>query len=561
MKREQILTAVLGVLLLSSVLVLPTRAASSSYTGSYQSSASRYVATTSLLGTTTVQYQTANGFYSGVAGNGTFSSRITNYVGVSSGGNTSISLSVSSSYASNTVKASISGNGGTLLYVAVNQNAVEQVIWSGLAKINATSSASVTGLAYVNASASALLVLGFAGVSGMETTTAPLGVTSSVSVSVPQFTFTTRASLNVTGNVQVIFPTRYKSTSVGTTSVNATGSIATPLVSVGVAAFLRSNYPDMVWQGTGSASTSFNGTVSTGTTASRTSEFFGTNGTIVGFAQEVDLQSSKTLSILGVTTSVQTVASSTLIVSATQPAGGSSSSSAFTILVTGQKVVIQRNTTGTISSTASVESQHTVLVNGSSNTLLLLNANASSTYVVVNFSNNSSQQVTQTSPQSQKQTTITVGSKTYTATQVNITATGNVVFNVTTSFPSVIVFKTNATGTFQLNSANYWTSGGYVYVFDDPASTYYVANGGAVTTTSTAQGSSSTGQTSSVTSTAPTGSTQSGAQSTSSATQSITTTSSSNRSSAGDLEAAAAIVVVLVVIGVVVVAMRRGKPS
>jgi hypothetical protein len=543
-QRNQILTAVLGVLLLSTMVILPTRAASNDYIASYQSSASRYVVTTSPLGTTTAQYQVSNGMYSGNAANESLSDQVINYIGVSSGGNSSVSLTVSSSYTSNAVRASISGNGGTLLYVAVNQNAVEQVIWSGAAKINTTASVSVSGLAYVNTSASALLVLGFASVNGIEASTTPLGVTSTISVGLPQFAFTTRSSQNVTGDVLMTFPDRYRTISMGTASVNATGSVTTPVASVGAAAFLKANYPDMVWQGSGSASTTFNGTTSTATTVSRTTEFFGTNGTVVGYAQEMSLQSSKSISVLGITSYLQIVASSTLVVSETQPTGGSSSNSAFTIAVTGQKVVIQRNGTGTISSTATVESQRGVSVNGSSDVLLLLNMNASNSYVLVNFSNNSSQSVTQTSPQSQKQTTITVGSKTYAATQVNVTATGNIVFNVTTSFPSVVVFKTNATGTFQLNSANYWTAGGYVYVFDDPANTYYVANAGTAAVTSSAV-QTQTGQSTSTTSNHA----------------STTTSPSSSTSNAGDLEAIAAIVVVVVLIavGATVIAMRRRK--
>ncbi|MEM3656371.1 MAG: hypothetical protein QXP58_07655 [Thermoprotei archaeon] len=100
-----------------------------------------------------------------------------------------------------------------------------------------------------------------------------------------------------------------------------------------------------------------------------------------------------------------------------------------------------------------------------------------------------------------------MGSNTYQAIQVEITVTGYTIFNVTTTYQSVLVFKTTTSGYTELNSSNYWASNDKVYVFDDPSNTYYVANTATTGTTTTQQSSTTTQQSTTTSSTVKSSST------------------------------------------------------
>jgi hypothetical protein len=542
LKTGAILIGIISILFLSGPLILPGHAMSyNPYTATYQTSESNYVASSEALGTTTAQYQVVNGVYSGQAENTTLSLVTTSYVGTSSGGNSSISMRVSSSYSNNdTLNTSISGSGGTLLYIAASQNGIDQIVWSGVAEINTTTPTTLSGLAYLNTSTFASLVLGFASTNGIEKATTQLGASAVVTVELPQFTFSSRSSSTASGNIEMIFPIRYKPISMSASSVNASASVDSPMISVGASAFLgTSYYPDMVWNGSNTATASFNGTSLAGKVTSRTAEFFGVNGTVAGYAQEFGLQSSKSFSILGQSVVIETAASSTLIVSQPETSpGNAQNGGSFTAMVNGEAVVFENNH-GAISSTANIQSEHTVLLNrSSSGTLLLLSTTNESSYVLANFSDNSTQSVTQAEIQSQKQTTVSEGGSTYPAIQVNISTAGNVIFNVSDSYPSSIVFKLNSTGIFQLNSQNYWVLNGRVYVFDDPARTYFIADASTIT----ARQSQTTGPTLSSTSTL-----------------SVSQTLAGSNSSSFELEIGIAIVVVIVSIGIILLGARSRR--
>jgi hypothetical protein len=502
MKTKKIISlGILGLLMASFSLwmvIQPAVAAYtvpvSSYNETYQRHGLVYSSTTSLLGSSQVNYQTSAGSYNGSATNGTVAIATTSYVGTVINQPGSIAVTVNSEYSAqnNMVHVNVSGNGGTILYASVEQDGESQIIWSGFSQINSTSSADLEGFAYVNSSESALLTLGFAGVSSIQNFSSTLGASATVSASLPVIKFNEVS--NSTSNVDVIveLPTRYSEVIIGGTIINASGTMIAPVASAGVSSYASMSYPDIVWQGHLQSNISYDETLLPANMTSTTTEFFGANGTAAGYSQIINLYSNNSAQLSTGTTQLKSLGTSTLVVFAPQPASSESNSQTTLIQIGGQPVVVTSES-GHLDSTASVEFQHPVMINGSTSTVVLLGTNSSNAaYVLISAYGSTNISVVQ--PTSMAQTTIGFNSKTYSATKVNVTATGDIIFNVTSASPNVLVLKETATGLVELNSSNYWMTDGRVYVFDDPSTTYYILGAQLQGPTSAEASTGSTGQ-------------------------------------------------------------------
>ncbi|MGH2639501.1 MAG: hypothetical protein ACRDF4_09510 [Rhabdochlamydiaceae bacterium] len=556
--KVYIIIAIVALLSMSAVLSTTYATAASpsiSYNERYQRTGVEYTASSSITGSQ-IGYEIINGTYSGTETNNTVALTETNYAGTSTGGATSVGISVTSSYSasSDSVQVTVSGNGGTLLFASVTQSGETQLIWAGTAQIGSSASTAIKGLAYVNASQSASVILGFAGANSIQNVSANLGASASFALNLPRITFSETSTSKVNSQVNVIIPNRYSTLTInGASTINASTSIETPLISAGFSAFANGTYPDIVWQGNATSSISIQSTSSPATASARTAEFFGSNGTVVGYTQVVNLDSNHSLTLTGLSTNLQAYSSSTLIVSS-YASPQTTGTTGIIVTIGGQPVVVRASSSGQIQSSANVQLQHQVTANGSSSYILvLLDTNSSMhSYFLINVSSNTATKVNSVTPTSESQTTITVNSKTYQATQVNITATsGNIVFNVSSSFSNIAAFKATASGMVQLSSSNYWEFNGQVYVFDDPSSTYYVANNAAGQATSSSS-SSATGSTS-----------LASQQSVTSASSESTTTSISSSGSTPPYEtiAIAIIIIVLIILAAVVVLGRRKRTA
>jgi hypothetical protein len=536
--------ALIGLLSLSAATTTTTTANASSpaasYNERYQRMGVRYVASSSPAGSQ-ILYQVLNVTSSGTAANHTETLTETNYAGVVAAGSTNVSISASSNYTAGTDSAqvTVSGGGGTLVFVSVVQSGETQIIWAGTVQLSPGTPDVFNGLAYVNDSESASVVVGFATANGTRDVNATLGTSANSTLSLPKITFSHTSSAKVNAQVNIIVPIRYASLTInGEATINASASIATPLLSAGISEFGNVTYPDLVWQGNVSSTISVDSTSWPATASARTAEFFGINGTLVGYVQIVNLASNHTLTVGGLSTKVQAYSSSTLLVWSTAPSsqtGDMTGVAGILVTIGGQPVVVRIGTSGQVQSSANVQREHQVTANGSSSyRLVLLNTTSTvRSYFLLGIVGNRATRVSAIVPAGERQTTITVNSTVYPATQVNFTATsGAVTFNVTSSYSRITVFKATALGVVELNSSNYWVVSGQVYVFDDPSSTYYVANAAAAGQTTTTGSSSSTSASVTTVSSTQTSSQSSGTLSTASSTSQGNTLSSAAGTSA-----------------------------
>ena len=502
-----------------------------------------------------ILYQVLNVTSSGTAANHTDTLTETNYGGVVAVGSTNVSVSASSNYTAGTdsARVTVSGSGGTLVFVSVVQSGETQLIWAGTMQLSSGTTDVFNGLAYVNGSEPASVVMGFATANGTQDVNATLGTSANSTLSLPKITFSHTSSAKVNAQVNVVIPIRYASLTIdGEAAINASASIATPLLSAGVSEFGNATYPDIVWQGNVSSTISVDSANSPATASARTAEFFGINGTIVGYVQIANLASNHTLTTGGgLVTKVQAYSSSTLIVWSTAPSsqtGDMTGVAGIRITIGGQPVVVRIGTSGQVQSSANVQTQRQVTANGSSSyRLVLLNTTSTvRSYFLLGISGNEATRVGAITLAGERQTTITVNSTVYPATQVNVTATsGAITFNLTSSYSRITVFKVTALGVVELKSSNYWEVNGSVYVFDDPSSTYYVANAAAAgqtttaTTTAATTSSSSTSASVTTVSSTQTSSQSSETLSTASGTSHVNTLSSATGTTTTTTSAAA----------------------
>jgi hypothetical protein len=420
---------------------------------------------------------------------------------------TSVTIDVSSSYlaAQEQLYVSLQGDGGTLLTVSVVQDGVAQIVWAGVQQLSG--SFGVNGTAYVNSSQPADIELGFASQQGVIQLSAPLGGSVSISATLPEIGFTLSAQSTTTAYSGLRVPTPYQPYPLNEVWVNGSVAATAPMTGVAVSSFSGANFPSMVWSINGTTGINVKGRVYSANYSARVSEFFGVNGTPVGYALTSSMFLNHSISTAALTADYQAYGS--LIIVARSPTilpqSVSGHVETYKFSVSGKSVVLVVNTSLKAETSAKVDSEHRVYAEGQA-LLLYVNVSGNNVYLLVNPSRNLSTLVAQAAAHSEGALNITVNHYVYTAIKIVVNVTGYTVFNFSVPYSNVVVYKQTSSGLVALNTSDYWQSSGRLYVLDDPSNIYYVANAASAkpvaTTMTTPTVSPSTKQV--VTSTLPT---------------------------------------------------------
>ncbi|MFP3201223.1 MAG: hypothetical protein RXR43_03040 [Sulfolobus sp.] len=394
----------------------------------------------------------------------TFSSTVKNFSGV-------ITIN-----ASENMGLTITSTIPNLIRIIVNTSGQSTLVWSGLSTSNIT----INTYAYINGSGSVILQFANgtsvsnlsvnvkAGQVVSERISLLLYEISSVSVKLQ-----TTGTLTVTTQIPrrytpLFFSTLYNGTQfVG----NSSGVIAT------MAYFNGTLVPALIWKGEGIGLQHF---FMLGKLKAQfeTIEFYGVNGTVLGYVHMVSISGSENLSMGFVSQSTNLYFGEEKIV---QVQGVQTQKPQFisTTYINGNPVIIVITTQGKASSTANVTLYHEVIINSSENFLVIVAINSTAKAIVVT-NTNSTINVTVTKPVNVTTTNVNISGKVYTAQQVTVNATSRyILFNVSLMIntSAVTVYKVVDGKLIQLNSENYFVSNGKVYIFDDPSTTYYVVYG------------------------------------------------------------------------------------
>jgi len=487
---------------LQGVHAMPTQGKQIAYQEHYKKIETRYTTVSTPLGAQVV-YTVIQAERSGVASNTSIQANVTTYTSIGISNPRSVQLNVSSSYDPQNMqlKVGVIGLNATLVSLVVSQAGVDQIVWAGVDQLNG--SLNLNGQAYIATGAATDLELGFASSGGISYVNAPINQSLSVDLKLPSVLFTVSSQAHVFFTSTVTMPERYQVYTENSSWVNVTAQVNSQVANASVGLLLGEDYPSITWDS--STVAQFNGGQMGGfavNLSSRTYAFYGVNATLVGFVKTISLEGSHSVQFPQLNITTQVNATSILVVAAQNQSALTLQGRTQDYVVTlgGTPVLVTVNSSLTLASTASVQMTHSVYINTTA-LLAYLNTSNASAYVLINPKTGTSTIVTQTNPQSTEATTITVNSETYQATEVSVSVTGYTVFNVSVNYPSVVVFKSTESGYVELNPSNYWYANGKVFVFDDPANTYYVAN--AASGTPVTQQTSTSQQTQTSTSTSP----------------------------------------------------------
>ncbi|TRM80582.1 hypothetical protein DJ531_12080, partial [Sulfolobus sp. A20-N-F6] len=338
----------------------------------------------------------------------------------------------------------------------------------------------------------------------------------------------------------IFFNTEFNGTYSNSTSH---GYIAT------MAYFNGSLTPALVWKGEGIALGGFlRGQMEFNF---ETIEFYGVNGTVLGYVHESTANSTVMLTLGKISVSSFGYFSEVKIITINGVKPIKAEFVAHTY-INGLPVVIAGNSSGNITSTANVMLSHKVVVNSTLGVLAYLNIN-STVKVVVVTQTNSSYNVTLVKPEKIVMANITVNGKTYLSQEVYVNATSqNIVFNVSVinNLTLVGVYKLVNGHLARLNGSNYFMLNGKIIVYDDPASEYYIAY-------STPQQTITSTTSSSVISVTTSTATTSSMPTTSSSSMISTSTTITKPTSSFILPIAIAIIIIIVIVVGLILVRRR----
>ena len=429
-----------------------------------------------------------------------------------------------------------------LIRVVVESANENELVWAGVSSSNTT----INALAYINGTGK--VILEFANGNNISNVTLNVKVGS---------TTTVQKSLNLEEITNI------KKHMIGATFVNIKNQIPrryAPLTFnvheyfTGVFWTNSSNYnvtmgyfdgvltPALVWK----ASSNDRGI----SISAETIEFYGVNGTVLGYVHIASIEGSTSNSIMGISkhkVNIQFSEVKIVTVKGVKPIHPQFIGKAY---VNGQEVIIEANSTGNVTSTAYVNFTHVVDIHHKTGVLVQISINSTSKFVAV-ASDNETANVTTVKPENVSNTTVQIQGKAYISQKVvvNTTPSQYILFNVSilVNNSAVTVYKVVNGQLVQLNSSNYFIINGKVVVFNDPSTVYYVVypNETVQTTTTTSSQTSTTTSTSSQTTTSVTP-----------ISPPSSTYSSSTSSSNTILYIGIAIAIILVVVGLVI-ALRR----
>ena len=455
-----------------------------------------------------------------------------------------------------------------LIRVVVESANENEVVWAGVGSSNMT----INALAYINGTGK--VILEFANGSTISNVTLNVKINSTTTVQESLnleeiSSFKIKATQEGQISIQNQIPRRYSPLMFyvnynGSSWTNSSGYEVT------VAYFNGTLTPALVWKGLGviGVQGAFGAKMNI---SAETIEFYGVNGTVLGYVHIASIEGSTSNSIMGISkhkVNIQFSEVKIVTVKGVKPIHPQFIGKAY---VNGQEVIIEANSTGNVTSTAYVNFTHVVDIHHKTGVLVQISINSTSKFVAV-ASDNETANVTTVKPENVSNTTVQIQGKAYISQKVvvNTTPSQYILFNVSilVNNSAVTVYKVVNDQLVQLNSSNYFIVNGKVVVFDDPSTVYYVVypNETVQTTTTTTSQTSTTTSTSSQTTTSTTTSTVS---QTTTSVQSTTTSatptpisppsstySSSTSSSNTILYIGITIAVILVVVGLII-ALRR----
>lgn len=485
-----------------------------------------------------------------------------------------------------------------LIRVVVESANENELVWAGYSSSNAT----INALAYINGTGK--VILEFANGSSISNVTLNVKVNSTETVQ-QSLNLEEISSVKIQAiqegqiSIQNQIPRRYAPFMFnvnynGTSWTNSSG------YNVTMAYFNGTFTPALVWKGLGVIGVQ--GPFGGGgmNISAETIEFYGVNGTVLGYVHIVSVERSMSNSFMGDSQHKADIQFSEVKIVTVKGVKPIHPQFVGKVYVNGQEVIVAGNSTGNVTSTAYVNFTHVVDLHHRTGVLVQISINSTSKFIAV-ASDNETVNVTTVKPENVSNTTVQIQGKAYVSQRVvvNTNASQYILFNVSilTNNSAVTVYKVVNGQLVQLNSSNYFIVNGKVAVFDDPSTVYYVVypnetvqttttstttqtstntstNTSTSTTTSTSSQTSTTSQTTTTTSSQSSSSSTSTSQTTTSSTvsQTSSTTSSSTQitstiatptqispsmtSSNNTLYIGIAIVVVLIVVGLVI-ALRR----
>jgi len=465
MKKAIAISALLLFLLPMIMLITPANASTSSTITMYQHYSSTLEANPS-----GIRYSYSSAFYNTTSSQQEQITYSSYTYDVSVGNLTTFSgqIKVTVSQFNITVSSAIPQLARVLL---IEPGLIEEVVWAGFTNASAT----VSGLAYFNSSAE--LVLQYLNGSSFANVTISINHTktsysTTASLLLHKVSLTLVSEAQFTLSIYSAQPERYHSFMFQYQGVPAEANYNTSI------AYFNGTYvPAMIWHTQISGFFSIDSFKMGGNVEFTAIEFFGVNGTVAGYLDNHFFSNYVHTKGMFVQNTHYAVSSDLKIV-INPSAKVSQEKVSATIVISGTPAVIVITNNGNVESTGNVILYHQVNTNSQSKaTLVLVNVVNGQGYVVV-YENGTSQPVTLVTPSLVTVTNVTINGKSYTAQEVAVSGSGNIVFNVTMmKNESFAVFKQTSSGLVQLNHDNYFVYNGSIVVFDDPSTTYYIVYG------------------------------------------------------------------------------------
>ena len=463
MKRGITISVLLLFLLPMILLITPANASTSSTITMYQ-----HYSSTLEVNPSGIRYSYSSAFYTTTSAQQEQITYSSYSYDVSVGSLTTFSgqIKVTVSQYNITVYSSIPQLARVLL---IEPGLIKEVVWAGFTNTSAT----ISGLAYFNSSAQ--LVLQYLNGSSFA------NITLSINHAKTSFSNTTslllhKVNLTPVGETQFTLsiystqPERYHAFEFQYQGVPALANYNTSI------AYFNGTYvPAMIWHTQISGLFSVDSFKLGGNVEFTEIEFFGINGSVAGYIENHFFSNYVNTKGMFVQNTHYSVSSDLKIV--IYPSVKVSQEKVSVIItISGMPVVIIITNNGGVESTGNVILYHQVYVNSSA-TLVLVNVVNGQGYVIV-YQNGAAQPVNLVTPTSVTFTNVTLNGKSYTAQEVTVSGSGNIVFNVTMmKNETFAVFKQTSSGLVQLNPSNYFVYNGSIVVFDDPSTTYYIVYG------------------------------------------------------------------------------------
>lgn len=439
-----------------------------------------------------------------------------------------------------------------LIGVVVNGTGTSTLVWSGF------NSTKVSTFAYINGTGT--VYLEFA--NGSEVANIPVtikvGQPETVDLTLKLYTIQSVKS-NLTTEVKLTvpinLPKRYQPLNF-TTEINgqlfmASQENITPTQSY----FNGSTVASLIWKGEGLGFAQ-SGLIGHVKAHFETVEFYGVNGTALGYVHMVSFNGTQS-KLLGGSTSNVYFGEEKIVIYQGARVPQIHVEGHGDVDINGKEVIVLVGNNGEVMSTALVSLSHKVIVNGTEGgTLVYLNLSGNMKVLVVTESNQTVN-VSVVKPIQVQPTIVTIKGVQYQAQEVMVNSTGSIVFNVTLMMQgNVTVYKEVSGEVIELNSSNYFVVNNTVVVYDDPTTTYFIVY--SQKTTSTQAPQASTTQSSNTQSTTQTSSSQtSSAPGNSSVSKVMIAPSSSSTSGISTPEIAIIGIIIVIIVGALLIFVRK----